>query len=57
MAARGDTMRYSVNIEQDGSGYSVSFPDIPEALTCGNTYGNALAEAQGALITAFGFYL
>jgi len=49
-------MRYPVKIEQDGSSYSVSFPDVPEALTCGDTYEDALAEAQGALITAFEFY-
>lgn len=49
-------MRYPVTIEKDGHGYSVSFPDIPEALTCGDTYEEALAEAGDALITAFEFY-
>lgn len=49
-------MKYPVHIEQDGNGYSVFFPDIPEALTCGDTYEDALQEAAGALITAFEFY-
>lgn len=49
-------MNYPVTIEKDGNGYSVSFPDIPEALTCGDTYEEALAEAEAALITAFEFY-
>ena len=34
----------------------VSFPDIPEALTQGDTREEALAMAQDALITAFEFY-
>jgi antitoxin HicB len=33
-----------------------SFPDIPEALTCGKTYQDALLQAQDALLTAFEFY-
>lgn len=49
-------MKYPVNIYKDGDGYSVNFPDIPEALTCGDTYEEALAEAEDALITAFEFY-
>ncbi|WP_133010867.1 type II toxin-antitoxin system HicB family antitoxin [Marinomonas flavescens] len=49
-------MKYPVTIEKDGNGYSVSFPDIPEALTCGDTYEEALAEAEDALVTAFEFY-
>ncbi|MGJ8647280.1 MAG: type II toxin-antitoxin system HicB family antitoxin [Marinomonas colpomeniae] len=49
-------MKYPVTIEKNGNGYSVSFPDIPEALTCGDTYEEALTEAAGALITAFEFY-
>lgn len=49
-------MKYPVTIERDGNGYSVSFPDIPEALTCGDTYEEALAEAEDALVTAFEFY-
>ena len=49
-------MRYPARIQQDGATWSVIFPDIPEALTGGDTYTEALSEAQGALITAFEFY-
>ena len=49
-------MKYPVIIKKDGNGYSVSFPDIPEALTCADTYEEALAEAADALVTAFEFY-
>lgn len=50
-------MQYPVIIEQDGNGFIAKFPDIPEALTCGSTYKETLAEAQDALITAFEFYV
>lgn len=49
-------MQYPVMIEQDGNSFMASFPDIPEALTAGDSYAEALAEAQGALVTAFEFY-
>lgn len=49
-------MQYSVVIEKDGAGFMARFPDIPEALSGGETYEEALAEAQGALVTAFEFY-
>lgn len=49
-------MQYPVIIEKDGDGFMVRFPDIPEALTGGDTYEEALSEAQGALVTAFEFY-
>jgi antitoxin HicB len=50
-------MRYKVNLEvaQEG-GWFVSFPDIPEALTQGDSREEALAMAQDALVTAFDFY-
>lgn len=50
-------MRYKVNLEvaQEG-GWFVSFPDIPEALTQGDTRDEALEMAQDALVTAFDFY-
>jgi antitoxin HicB len=34
--------------ERDG-GYSVSFPDLPEALTCGDDLADALAQAADCL--------
>lgn len=49
-------MRYPVNLQPDSGGYVVSFPDIPEALTQGDTREEALSMAQDALITAFEFY-
>ena len=42
--------------EEDG-GFSVSFPDVPEALTCGNDRVEALAMAEDALIVALGAYV
>ncbi|MEI6333302.1 MAG: type II toxin-antitoxin system HicB family antitoxin [Methylococcaceae bacterium] len=49
-------MRYPVNIEPDGSGFFVSFPDIPEALTQGATMEEALIMGKDALETALEFY-
>lgn len=50
-------MRYPVNLDKaDDGGHIVSFPDIPEALTQGDTREEALEMAQDALLTAFEFY-
>ncbi len=50
-------MRYPVNIEPvDEGGFFVSFPDIPEALTQGETFEEALAMGKDALETALEFY-
>lgn len=49
-------MHYPVTITRDGNTYKVNFPDIPEALTGGDTYEEALSEAHDALVTAFEFY-
>ncbi|MCW7762257.1 type II toxin-antitoxin system HicB family antitoxin [Photorhabdus luminescens] len=49
-------MRYPVKFEHDETGWAVMFPDIPEALTGGDTREEALAMAQDALVTAFDFY-
>ncbi|RAX01416.1 MULTISPECIES: type II toxin-antitoxin system HicB family antitoxin [unclassified Photorhabdus] len=50
-------MRYLVTLEPvEEGGYFVSFPDIPEALTQGDTREEALEMALDALITAFEFY-
>ncbi len=35
-------------------GFSVHFPDVPEALTCGDDLDDALAMAEDALVTALG---
>lgn len=50
-------MRYPVIIEKSGdSSFFVSFPDIPEALTQGNSLQDALAMGKDALETALEFY-
>lgn len=49
-------MRYPINLQPDNGGYVVSFPDIPEALTQGDTREEALEMGLDALITAFEFY-
>lgn len=49
-------MRYPVTFDCDETGCAALFPDIPEAMTGGDTREEALKEAQGALVTAFEFY-
>ncbi|XUA17734.1 type II toxin-antitoxin system HicB family antitoxin [Citrobacter sp. OP27] len=50
-------MRYPVNLSPaPEGGFVVSFPDIPEALTQGDTREEALSEGLDALITSFEFY-
>jgi antitoxin HicB len=53
-------MRYAypcaLTPEKDG-GYSVSFPNVPEALTCGDDRDDALAMAEDALAVALGSYM
>ena len=51
-------MKFSVNLtadENDG-GFVVTFPDIPEAITQGETREEALKMAKEALKTALEFY-
>lgn len=51
-------MKYKVMIEKDDveGGWFASFPQIPEALTCGDTREEALHMAEDALVTALDFY-
>ena len=53
-------MRYSypcvLTPEKDG-GFSVSFPDVPEALTCGDDRSEAIAMAEDALAGALAGYV
>ncbi|MDP8173666.1 type II toxin-antitoxin system HicB family antitoxin [Pasteurella skyensis] len=50
-------MLYPAKFEQDKKGlYSVTFRDIPEAITCGDDFEQAKFMAQDALITAMDFY-
>ena len=53
-------MRYvypCVLTTEESGGYSVSFPNVPEALTCGDDRDEALAMAEDALIVALGSYM
>lgn len=49
-------MKYALTIEKDGEGFLARFPDVPEALTGGDTLEETLSNAADALITAFEFY-
>ena len=52
-------MRYTypciLTPEPEAGGFSVSFPDVPEALTCGDCRTEALEEAEDALAVALSF--
>ena len=53
-------MRYAypcVLTPENNGGYSVSFPNVPEALTCGDDRDEALAMAEDALTVALGSYM
>lgn len=52
-------MRYSygIEIEEAPDGVTVSCPDVPEMITCGDTLAEALARAPDALTTALSFYV
>lgn len=47
---------YPINLIKDTGGYVVTFVDIPEALTQGDTIEEALEMAKDALATAMEFY-
>ena len=49
-------MRYPASIIHDTDGWSVTFPDIPEAITCGNSFEEARENAADALESALDFY-
>ncbi|MDR2925881.1 MAG: type II toxin-antitoxin system HicB family antitoxin [Azoarcus sp.] len=51
-------MKFPVTLapDEEDSGFVVTFPDIPEAITQGETEDEALAMAQEALETALEFY-
>jgi antitoxin HicB len=51
-------MQYPATIEQDEDGqFIVSFRDVPEALTSGETLEEALAEAVDCLVVALDGYV
>ena len=47
---------YPFILTPDGPGYMVTFPDIPEATTYGDTKAEAIDLAYDCLITALDFY-
>ena len=49
-------LSFPARITRDGSGFMVTFPDIPEAITCGSTREEAIDMAADALSTAMDFY-
>lgn len=48
---------YPCVLASDEDGVSISFPDIPEALTCGFDRSDALAQSVDALVTALSAYV
>jgi antitoxin HicB len=49
-------MRYPVVLTPDTGGYMVTFPDIPEAMTQGESIEEALEMAKDVLESSFDFY-
>lgn len=49
-------MRYPYDIKPDGKFFLVAFPDIPEAITQGETIEEARQAAADAFETALDFY-
>ena len=50
---------YPVDLQEepDGGGFTVTFPDVPEAITHGRDRGEALREAAAALASALSFHV
>ncbi|WP_250451188.1 type II toxin-antitoxin system HicB family antitoxin [Caballeronia sp. ATUFL_M2_KS44] len=49
-------LRYPALFEPEGTGFVISFRDIPEALSQGDSLEDARAMAADALLTAMDFY-
>ena len=52
-------MRYAYPFDmepQTAGGFTVTFPDVPEAITEGDTASEARERAEAALVTALSFY-
>ena len=49
-------MRYPLEIQPDGHFFLVTFPDIPEAITQGESREQVIAAAADALETALDLY-
>jgi antitoxin HicB len=51
-------MKFPVKLSKEPEGgYTVTFPDVPEAITCGESIEDALYHAKDALESAMDFYL
>jgi antitoxin HicB len=51
-------MKFPVKLSKEPEGgYTVTFPDIPEAITCGESIEDALYHAKDVLESAMDFYL
>jgi antitoxin HicB len=50
-------LAYPVELAEDDGGWTVSFPDVPEAITWGVDRAAALEQAEDALVTALSFYV
>jgi len=48
---------YPAMIEAAEDGVTITFPDVPEAITCGASPAEALLSAPDALVTALSFYV
>ncbi|MFT4021995.1 MAG: type II toxin-antitoxin system HicB family antitoxin [Acinetobacter sp.] len=49
-------MLYPAKFEKEGNSYNVTFRDIPEAITCGDDWEDALVMAEDALLVSMDFY-
>jgi len=47
---------YPAVIEEAEDGVTITFPDVPEAITCGDSREEAFSRAADALVTALSFY-
>jgi antitoxin HicB len=48
---------YPVEVLEAPDGVTMTFPDVPEAITPGDTTTEALAHAQDALVSALSFHV
>src|ERR1039458_570839 len=48
---------YPATVQQEADGVTATFPDVPEAITCGATPAEALERAADALISALATYV
>lgn len=48
---------YPVTVTEDEDGFTVTSEWVPELVTCGDTYAEAIARAEDALVSALSFYI